>query len=102
MTKTTQLNIRISKSLLSEIDIISRILGVNRSEWIKVKFSELVHKAKSNYIRKIEQEYITEKIDDKAFERTVGCPPTKQLVLKRMSSKDAAKNVIKEILRRNN
>ena len=53
--KTTQLNLRIPDELIEDIDKISEILKVNKSEWIKIKLSELVHQEKS----KILDQYIS-------------------------------------------
>ncbi len=48
--KTTQLNLRIPDELIEDIDKISEILKVNKSEWIKIKLSELVHQEKSKIL----------------------------------------------------
>lgn len=45
--RTEQLNIRMPKELLKDIEDISEILKVNKSEWIKIKLSEIVYEHKS-------------------------------------------------------
>ena len=51
MSKSTeQLNLRIPKELLEDLEKISKILKVNKSEWIKIKLGELVHEEKSKII----------------------------------------------------
>ena len=50
-TKSTeQLNLRVPKELLEDLDSISSILNVNRSEWIKIKLGELVYSEKTRLI----------------------------------------------------
>lgn len=49
---TEQLNIRMPVELLKDIDEISRILRVNKSEWIKIKLSEIVYEEKNRLNKK--------------------------------------------------
>ncbi len=49
--KTEQMNIRVPKELVSDLEILSEILKVNKSEWIKIKLSELVREEKSKLIQ---------------------------------------------------
>jgi len=55
MTKeksTEQLNLRIPKELIADLDKIASILRVNKSEWIKIKLGELVYEEKSKLLQK--------------------------------------------------
>jgi len=47
---TQQLNLRVPKDLLRDLDAISDILKVNKSEWIKIKIGELVYLEKSRLL----------------------------------------------------
>ena len=47
---TEQLNLRVPSELLSDLDTISEILKVNKSEWIKIKLGEMVFNEKSRLI----------------------------------------------------
>ena len=49
---TEQLNLRIPKELIEDLDKIASILKVNKSEWIKIKLSELVYEEKSRLLQK--------------------------------------------------
>jgi hypothetical protein len=49
---TEQLNLRIPKELIADLDKIASILKVNKSEWIKIKLGELVYEEKSRLLRK--------------------------------------------------
>jgi len=49
---TEQLNLRIPKELIEDLDKIANILRVNKSEWIKIKLGELVYEEKSRLLQK--------------------------------------------------
>lgn len=49
---TEQLNLRIPTELLKDLETISKILRVNKSEWIKIKLGELVYEEKSRLLQK--------------------------------------------------
>ncbi|MGV8087004.1 MAG: hypothetical protein ACP5N1_05205 [Candidatus Woesearchaeota archaeon] len=49
---TEQLNLRIPKNLIEDLDKIASILRVNKSEWIKIKLGELVYEEKSRLLQK--------------------------------------------------
>ena len=49
---TEQLNLRIPKELVEDLDKIAKILRVNKSEWIKIKLGELVYEEKSRLLQK--------------------------------------------------
>jgi hypothetical protein len=49
---TEQLNLRIPKELVEDLDRIASILRVNKSEWIKIKLGELVYEEKSRLLQK--------------------------------------------------
>jgi hypothetical protein len=61
---TEQLNLRIPKELIEDLDKIASILRVNKSEWIKIKLGELVYEEKSRLMQKYaelrEKKLITE------------------------------------------
>lgn len=49
---TEQLNMRMPVELLEDIEEISKILKVNKSEWIKIKLSEIVFEEKNRLKKK--------------------------------------------------
>ena len=49
---TEQMNLRIPKELVEDLEKICSILKVNKSEWIKIKLGELVYEEKSRLIQK--------------------------------------------------
>ena len=65
-----QLNLRMPIELLEDIDKLATILRVNKSEWIKIKLSELVHQEKSKIIdhyMELEQKGLMHKKDIEKF-----------------------------------
>ena len=59
---TEQLNLRMPKELLEDLDTISDILKVNKSEWIKIKLGEIVYSEKA---RLLEQESHLKRLREK-------------------------------------
>jgi hypothetical protein len=49
---TEQLNLRIPKELIQDLDKIASILRVNKSEWIKIKLGEIVYEEKNRLLEK--------------------------------------------------
>jgi len=49
---TEQLNLRIPKELIEDLDKIASILKVNKSEWIKIKLGEMVYEEKSRLMQR--------------------------------------------------
>ena len=49
---TEQLNLRIPTELLEDLDKIASILKVNKSEWIKIKLSEIVYEEKARLLQR--------------------------------------------------
>jgi len=70
--ETKQLNIRLSKDLLDDLNLIEKMLKVNKSEWIKTKLAEDVHEEKSKLLMKVSTLYSKGLIDKNEVERLVG------------------------------
>ena len=54
---TTQINIRLDKHLLQEIDALTRMLHVSRSEWLRMKLAEAVKENILKYREALALEY---------------------------------------------
>ena len=54
---TTQINIRLDKHLLQEIDTLARMLHVPRSEWLRMKLAEAVKENILKYREALALEY---------------------------------------------
>mgnify|MGYP001619349797 FL=1 len=70
--ETEQLNVRVSEDLVNYLDLISNLLKVNRSEWIKTKLAEEVHKEKGRLLMELSSLYAKGMISKKDVESLVG------------------------------
>ncbi len=49
--RTEQFNIRLSKELAKDIEEVSRILKINKSEFVKVRLAEVIMKEKQTLLK---------------------------------------------------
>lgn len=54
---TTQINIRLDEHLIQEIDALSHMLHVPRSEWLRMKLAEVVKESIFKYREALALEY---------------------------------------------
>ncbi len=54
---TMQINIRLDKRLVQEIDALARMLHVPRSEWVRLKLAEMVKESILKYREVLALEY---------------------------------------------
>ena len=53
--QTEQLNVRASKELIHDIDMVTGLLKITRSEWIKTKLAEEAQKEKKTSAKKLKK-----------------------------------------------
>lgn len=70
--ETEQFNIRMPKELVQDLDIISKLLKVNKSEWVKTKLAEEVHEEKNKLLMELSTLYTKGMISRKKVEALVG------------------------------
>lgn len=70
--ETEQFNIRMPKDLVQDLDIISKLLKVNKSEWVKTKIAEEVHEEKNRLLMELSTLYAKGMINKKKVEQLVG------------------------------
>ncbi len=70
--ETEQFNIRMSKDLVQDLDIISKLLKVNKSEWVKTKLAEEVHEEKNKLLMELSTSYANGMINKEKIEKLVG------------------------------
>ncbi len=70
--ETEQFNIRVPKDLLRDLDVISSLLKVNKSEWVKTKLAEEVHEEKNRLLLELSTLYSNSLIGKKEVEALVG------------------------------
>ncbi|MFH1072674.1 MAG: hypothetical protein V1743_04560 [Nanoarchaeota archaeon] len=81
--ETIQLNIRIAKELMFDLEFISQSYHLNKAEWLKVKMAEMIRQAKNDIIISTEQAYAEGKIDRKEFEKVLRYPPSEFLEIRK-------------------
>ena len=70
--ETEQFNIRMPKDLVQDLDIISKLLKVNKSEWVKTKLAEEVHEEKNKLLMELSTLYANGMISKDKIEKLVG------------------------------
>ena len=60
-----QVNIRLEEDLLSEIDALTKVLHMSRTEWIRMKIAQALQKDTLNLTEAIALEYAKGRITDK-------------------------------------
>ena len=70
--ETEQINFRASKELIHDIDIVTGLLKINRSEWIKTKIAEEASKEKNRLLMDLSTLYAKGMITKKNVEELVG------------------------------
>ena len=66
--ETEQFNIRMPKDLVQDLDIISKLLKVNKSEWVKTKLAE----EKNKLLMELSTLYANGMISKEKIEKMVG------------------------------
>lgn len=69
---TTQVNIRLDDDLLKDIDAISRVMHISRTEYIKLKLAKALQDDTLNMTEAIVLEYAKGRISDKELEELLG------------------------------
>ena len=70
--ETEQLNIRLSPELVQDLDIVSNLLKINRSEWIKTKLAEETQREKNRLLTELSTIYAKGMITKQNVEELVG------------------------------
>ena len=70
--QTEQFNIRMPKELMQDLDIISKLLKVNKSEWVKTKIAEDVNEEKNKLLMELSTLYANGMISKNKIEQLVG------------------------------
>jgi metal-responsive CopG/Arc/MetJ family transcriptional regulator len=70
--ETEQFNIRLPSDLLQDLNMVSKLLKVNKSEWVKTKLAEEIYEEKSRLLMKLSNLYVKGMITKKEIEFLVG------------------------------
>jgi len=94
---TEQLNFRINKELLIEIEDIARILKVSKTEWIKIKLAEIVLREHCRIAQNTENEYLLGRINEQQYEQTLGFKIPKELIKNKKKLRKIGKNTLQSL-----
>ena len=92
--ETEQFNIRMPKDLLRDLDIISSLLKVNKTEWVKTKLAEEVHEEKNKLLIELSTLYPSGLIGKKEVAALVGKDVADEMDFIKEKSKESAKKGI--------
>jgi len=79
MEATTQFNMRISKSLLWDLDYIAEHRKVNRNDWLRYKIAEIISTEVMKIKEAAQREYAAGRISAQEYEKKMGFKPPKEL-----------------------
>ncbi len=69
---TTQVNVRLDENLLGEIDAISKVLHISRTEWLRSKIARGVKEDTLNLMEAIALEYAKGRLTDDELRELLG------------------------------
>ena len=69
---STQVNVRLDEELLSEIDILTKVLHISRTEWLRMTIARAVKEDTLNLKEAIAMEYAKGKISDEELKDLLG------------------------------
>ncbi len=87
--ETEQLNIRVPKELVADLEVISKLLKVNKSEWVKTKMAEEAHKEKNRLLLELSKLYANGLISKKSIEKIVGSAIAENMEFLKEKAKDS-------------
>ena len=89
--ETEQFNIRLPTDLLHDLDIVSRLLKINKSEWIKTKLAEEVYDEKNRLLMELGNLYTRGMITKKEVQSLVGKETAEQMESMHKTAKKSIK-----------
>ncbi len=92
---TIQVNIRMPRALINDIDFICDMLRIERSDWLRIKIAEMVATEiltkKTEVTRTVSKRFLTGAITEETFEEIVGFKPPKELLEKKRKYEELTK-----------
>jgi len=70
--QTEQFNIRLPIGLLHDLDIVSKLLKVNKSEWVKLRLAENIMEEKNKLLMELGNLYINNLITREEIKKLLG------------------------------
>jgi len=87
---TEQFNMRLPSRLLHDLDVISKLLRVNKTEWVKTKLADEVYREKNRLLMELGNLYVQGMISEKEIKTLVGADVAKRMRLIRTKAKKSA------------
>ncbi|MBL7147825.1 MAG: hypothetical protein ISS82_03295 [Nanoarchaeota archaeon] len=89
--QTEQFNIRLPTDLVSDLEVISKLLKVNKSEWVKLKLAEDVMEEKNRLLMELSNLYVKGLIDKKGIQFLVGKKTAEQMEFIKKTAVESAR-----------
>jgi len=70
--ETEQFNIRITKNLMRDLKIVSALLKISKSDWVKIKLAEKINEEKNRLLMELSTLYAKGMIGKRKIEKLVG------------------------------
>ena len=70
--ETEQFNIRIPSELVYDLEVISKLLKVNKSEWVKLKLAEDVMEEKNRLLMELSTLYVNGIVSKEEIKKLLG------------------------------
>ena len=93
--ETEQFNIRMPKDLVQDLDIISKLLKINKSEWVKTKLAEEVHEEKNKLLMELSALYANGLVNKEKIEKLVGRELADEMESIKVTAQKSVKHGIK-------
>ena len=77
---TEQFNIRLPKSLIYDLDFISRVTKLQKGDWVRYKLSELVRQTREELLIDLEKSFVRGTLLPDDFKEIVGVSASPELV----------------------
>ena len=109
---TNQFNMRVSKSLLFDLEFISRATGLSKNDWVRYRLAEIIKSGKEDLLTVLEKDFIKGRKSAAEFKEIAGFFPGNELhsqrgvysekctsLLNNPESEKFARNAIRAILK---
>ena len=83
MDDTEQFNLRLSKTLMADLDFIAKRKGIQKTEWVRYNLAELIKIHKNHLKSDLDREFVLEQVGQATYQELIGHPPDKSLIEKR-------------------
>ena len=70
--QTEQFNIRLPTDLVNDLEIVSKLLKINKSEWVKLKLAENIMEEKNRLLMELVNLYTSNVISKQEIKKLLG------------------------------